>query len=221
MKKLYVLLLVLVLAAIVASIVLVTNANKKNNNNASQDTSSAVSVPVESVPVQESSVPEEESAEISEPEASSEPEPAESEDESSEDESSEPEESSEEEPATTAEAIVRLAYKLIGTEYKYGGIGPDTFDNSGFTYYVCRECGVKAPRLVGGMMSFGEEIGRDGLEPGDILIFRNEIDGPPAFMGIYVGNNQFIACNNETTPTKLQTISPYWENRFVCGRRVG
>jgi cell wall-associated NlpC family hydrolase len=219
MKKIYALLMVIVLSAIVTSIVVVTK-DKKKTDTSSQDASSAASAPAESVPGRESSAPDEQSLDISEPEGSSEPETT-SEEESSEDESSEPEESSEEEPATTAEAIVKLAYKLIGTEYKYGGEGPDKFDNSGFTYYVCRQCGVKAPRLVGGMMNFGTEVGRNELQPGDILIFRNEIDGPPAFMGIYVGEDQFIACNNETTPTKLQKISNYWNARFVCGRRVG
>ena len=218
MKKLYALLFVLVLAAIITSIVIVTR--DKEDNAVSAGESSAANASAESNPQQESSEPQAESSlAASEPEESSEPET--SGDESSEDES-EPEESSEEEsePETVADAIVQLATKLIGTEYKLGGTGPDTFDNSGFVYYVCRQCGIKAPRLVGGMVSFGKEVAREDLQPGDIVIFRNEIGGNPAFMGIYVGDNQFIACNNETTPTKLQKIGNYWEARFVCGRRV-
>ena len=70
------------------------------------------------------------------------------------------------------------------------------------------------------MMEFGTEVSREDLLPGDIVVFRNELDGPPAFEGIYVGDNNFIACNKEGTPTKLQTIGNYWSVRFVCGRRV-
>ena len=144
-------------------------------------------------------------------------------DTSSEPEASGDDPSGDPQPGTTAEGIVALANKLIGKKYKSGGVGPDTFDNSGFVYYVCRQNGVAMPRMISEMLHYGTEIKSESdMQPGDVAIFCNEIDGPAAFVGIYVGGGKFIACNNEDTPTKLQTMDiPYWQARFICGRRVG
>lgn len=160
-------------------------------------------------------LPEPEIAPLPEPEPEPEPEPQ---------PEPEPEPQPEPEPevaSTTAEKIVALAKELIGTEYADGGQGPDTFDNSGFVYYVCKENGVKIPRRSSEIASAGEEVARNSLLPGDIVVFSNEIGGSAGFVGIYVGDDQFIACNNSKTPTKLQNMAvQYWEDRFLSGRRV-
>ena len=120
-----------------------------------------------------------------------------------------------------AAAALKLANELIGTEYKSGGVGPDTFDNSGFIYYIFRQSGYKMPRSIPDMAKEGTEVGRDGLKAGDVLIFSNDIGGDPAFVAISAGNDQFISCNRSDRPTALQKFSNYYEQRFICGRRIG
>ena len=120
-----------------------------------------------------------------------------------------------------AAAALKLANELIGTEYKSGGVGPDTFDNSGFVYYIFNKSGYKMPRRIPDMAKEGKEVGRDGLQAGDVLIFENEIGGGPAFVAICAGNDQFISCNRSDRPTALQKFSNYYEQRFICGRRIG
>ena len=114
-----------------------------------------------------------------------------------------------------------LAKKLIGTKFKFGGTGPDEFDNSGFIYYIFKESGVEVPRLARDMHLCGRDVSRADIAPGDILVFANEIGGGAEFVGIYAGDGQFIACNNPDSPTKLQPIGNYWEARFISARRVG
>lgn len=125
----------------------------------------------------------------------------------------------------TAASIVQLAYDLLGTTFKFGGIGPDEFDNSGFVYYCYQQHGINIPRLAKGMATAGQTLTRDQMLPGDIAVFCNNIEGDdaytPAFVGIYVGEGKFIACNNPTTPTKVQNMNTtYWKARFLSGRRV-
>ena len=146
----------------------------------------------------------------------------------SEPESSEPENGSENESGSgsadatgVAAAALKLANELIGTEYKSGGVGPDEFDNSGFIYYIFNKSGYKMPRRIPDMAKEGKEVGRNDLKAGDVLIFSNEIDGDPAFVAICAGNDQFISCNRDDRPTALQKFSNYYEQRFICGRRIG
>lgn len=120
-----------------------------------------------------------------------------------------------------AAAALKLANELIGTTYKRGGTGPDEFDNSGFIYYIFRQSGYKMPRNIPDMAKEGTEVGRDELKAGDVLIFSNDIDGEAAFVAISAGNDQFISCNNPDSPTDLRKFSNYYEQRFICGRRIG
>ena len=114
-----------------------------------------------------------------------------------------------------------LAEKLIGTKFRFGGIGPDEFDNSGFIYYIFKQSGVEVPRLARDMPSFGKAVARADIQPGDILVFANEIGGGAEFEGIYAGDGQFIACFNPDKPTQQAPIGNYWEARFITARRAG
>ena len=120
----------------------------------------------------------------------------------------------------TGLAALALANKLIGTEYKLGGVGPDEFDNSGFIYYIFKECGVAVPRLARDMPLFGKTVARADIAPGDILVFANEIGGDAEFVAIYAGDGQFIACFNPDKPTQQAPIGNDWEARFITARRA-
>lgn len=117
-------------------------------------------------------------------------------------------------------AIAELAISLVGTPYAVGGNGPDSFDNPGFVTYCYKQFGYSVPRKAASMALYGEDVAPDELQVGDILVFCNEIGEAPGFCGIYIGNEQFVACNNPETPTKIQKLdSKYWGPRFVAARR--
>ncbi len=135
-------------------------------------------------------------------------------------------EKEEETPASPSSSNVglnalALAEKLIGTKFRLGGIGPDEFDNSGFIYYIFKESGVEVPRLARDMPAFGKTVSRSDIQPGDILVFANEIGGGAEFEAIYAGDGQFIACFNPDKPTQQAPIGNYWEARFITARRAG
>ena len=117
-------------------------------------------------------------------------------------------------------AVAAKAQSLIGKPFKMGGIGPDEFDNSGCIYYCFKESGVAVPRLTGDLYKAGTAVEKADLKPGDVVFFYMDTEGAPQFAGIYVGNQKFISCNNENSPTKEQDMSwPYYVQRFVGARR--
>ena len=124
------------------------------------------------------------------------------------------------EASESGKAIAQLAVSLIGTPFKSGAAGPDAFDNPSFVSYCYKQNGFSVPRKAASMVTWGEDVPPDELQVGDILIFGNEIGGPPQFCGIYIGDEQFVSCNNPDSPTKSQKLAAtYWGPRFLCARR--
>ncbi len=117
--------------------------------------------------------------------------------------------------------IAQTAISLIGTPYKSGGTGPDGFDNPGFVSYCYKQAGYSVTRRASAMLNFGVEAPLNALQPGDILLFCNEIGGEAQFVGIYIGGDQFVACNNPESPTKAQKLDKkYWLPRLLTARRA-
>ena len=122
--------------------------------------------------------------------------------------------------SVTGNAIAALAASLVGTPYEAGKSGPDSFDNPGFVVYCYRQNGFTVPHRAKAMAEYGKEVYPDEIQPGDILLFCNEIGEEVGFAGIYIGNNRFISCNNPESPTKEQRLDvSYWAQRFVMARR--
>ena len=112
------------------------------------------------------------------------------------------------------------AQSLLGTAFRMGGTGPDEFDNSGFIYYCYKENGVTIPRLTGDMFQAGTAVEKEDLQPGDVVFFYVSTEGAAQFAGIYIGDQKFISCNNENSPTKEQVLSwPYYTQRYIGARR--
>lgn len=121
--------------------------------------------------------------------------------------------------SSTAEAIVELAKSLEGSPFEWGAAGPDTFDNSGFVCYCFAQNGVIVPRITADMLSGGLSVARESLLPGDLVFFSFD-GGTPSYVGIYVGDGQFIAENSEDSPVAVRDMSTgYYSGIFVCARR--
>lgn len=118
-------------------------------------------------------------------------------------------------------SIAQTAISLIGTPFESNAGGPDAFDNPSFVVYCYKQAGFSVPRRASAMQTFGAEAPLDALQPGDLLLFCNDIGGEAQFVGIYIGDNQFVACNNPGSFTKAQTIdNKYWLPRLLAARRA-
>lgn len=112
--------------------------------------------------------------------------------------------------------IAQTAVEQIGKPYSYGGVGPDSFDASGFAVYCYAQSGISIPRTTPYQMQDGTPVPKSALEPGDIIIFWSETPGEPEYEGIYIGNNKFVAARNGDKPVAEMDLSiDYFSSRYI------
>lgn len=101
------------------------------------------------------------------------------------------------------EAIVNLAMKQLNKPYLWGATGPNSFDCSGFVYYVYKNAmNMNLPRKSDAQGSTGKSIRKSELKPGDIVYWKY----PQGHVGIYIGNNKVIHASQPGDYVKISTI---------------
>lgn len=110
--------------------------------------------------------------------------------------------------------VLKEAYKLRGTPYRYGGTTPRGFDCSGFTGYVYKKSGKKLPRTSRSQYSATKHISRRSAKPGDLIFFKNG-SGRVYHVGIYAGGNMLWHASRSGVPVKKAKI---WASRVAFGR---
>ena len=121
-----------------------------------------------------------------------------------------------------SELLLR-ALGLVGVQYKYGGNSPDSgFDCSGLVHYVFGQAvGLALPRNAEEISRMGNQIGRDELEPGD-LVFFDTLRRPFSHVGIYLGEQRFIHAPSHGGQVEIISMaSRYWQSRYNGARRIG
>jgi cell wall-associated NlpC family hydrolase len=119
-----------------------------------------------------------------------------------------------------ASRAVRLARQQLGKMYQWGGQGPDRFDCSGLVYYVYGQLGVSMPRVSSHQASFGQEVRRDSIRPGDLLYFNTSGRGIN-HVGIYVGNAKFIHAPRKGMPVRTDSLhNGWWKQKYRGARRI-
>ena len=108
-----------------------------------------------------------------------------------------------------------IALQYLGIPYQWGGGSPDTgFDCSGLVMYVYAQLGVQLPHFAAGQYGYGSPVGRDQLQPGDLVFF----DGL-SHVGIYIGNGQIVHAPHTGTVVSISPLSDF-AGRYVGARRV-
>ncbi len=124
--------------------------------------------------------------------------------------------------ATVVQKIVTLARSKLGSPYKEATAGPDTFDCSGFVYYVFKNNGIVIPRSSIDQAEAGTKLTRDAIEVGDLLFFDTSSAGHVNHSGIYLGNGEFIHASSgkafSVTVSKLD--EGFYKERFRWGVRA-
>ena len=120
-----------------------------------------------------------------------------------------------------AEVVFR-ALSLLGVRYQFGGNSPDTgLDCSGLVRLVFHETlGLPLPRRSEEISRVGGSIATTELQPGD-LVFFNTLRRAFSHVGIYIGNNQFIHAQNESTGVVISDLnSTYYSSRWYGAVRL-
>ena len=124
----------------------------------------------------------------------------------------------------SADKTIQYAKSLLGKKYVWADEGPNTFDCSGFTWYVYKNIAkISLPRSSKEQGAYGTYINKENLQPADLVFFDTvgAKDNVISHVGIYIGNNQFIhASSGQGKVVISQLDSNYYLKAFVNGRRV-
>jgi cell wall-associated NlpC family hydrolase len=124
--------------------------------------------------------------------------------------------------AHAANAVLMRAIGLVGTPYRYGGNTPQGgFDCSGLVGFVFADAaGLSLPRSTGEIARVpAASVSRERLAAGDLVLFADA--GRVSHIGIYVGDARFVHAPSAGGTVRLDPLdAPYWQKRFVGGRRL-
>ncbi|SIQ04331.1 NlpC/P60 family protein [Bacillus cereus] len=117
--------------------------------------------------------------------------------------------------ASEVSGVIELALKQLGKPYVFGESGPNSFDCSGFIYYVYKNNGYSISRnSVAGYWPMVIKI--NDPQPGDLVFLQNTYTPGPSHMGIYLGNGEFIHAGSEQTGVvRGNVFSSYNQKHFL------
>ncbi|MEJ8544724.1 C40 family peptidase [Brevibacillus borstelensis] len=117
-----------------------------------------------------------------------------------------------------SEQIASLTKSLVGKDYKFGAEGPNSFGSAGLATYVYGKAGIKIEDTIGELYRGGTKVSRTSVKAGDLVFFSSNGKGNPSFMGIYVGNDQFIYSSQSQDEVVVKKFSAN-EKKFLGARR--
>ena len=97
---------------------------------------------------------------------------------------------------------VEYALQFVGGRYVYGGTDPNVgVDCSGFTRYVMsKAASIQLPHSSGGQASYGQEVSREEMRPGDLIFYDN--GSRINHVAMYIGDGQVVHASTEKTGIK-------------------
>lgn len=110
--------------------------------------------------------------------------------------------------------LIALAKTKMGAPYVFGSNGPNTFDCSGFVWWVCNQKGYTFGRSnCKGYYSWWEKT--NNPQPGDIIFFSNTYTSGLSHVGFWMGDNQFIHTANPQRGVEISQLTGYWKEKFT------
>ena len=113
---------------------------------------------------------------------------------------------------------------LLGKPYVWGAQGPNSFDCSGFTYYVFKnKAGIVLPRTSSAQSKYGTYVSKSNLKAGDLVFFdtNGANDGNVSHVGMYIGNGQMIHASYGQKKIVIANFNDsYYQKAYVNARRV-
>ena len=118
-----------------------------------------------------------------------------------------------------AQQIINYAKQQLGKPYVWNTAGPNTFDCSGFIYYVFSHNGYNISRTNVEHYWGNSNIKKVSTpSPGDLIFFKGTYgeSNHPSHIGIMINDTQFIHAANEKDGVIITNINnPYWRSHIL------
>lgn len=119
-------------------------------------------------------------------------------------------------------ALFAEAERHLGKSYRWGASGPDSFDCSGFVYFVYNASGVAniGRTTAQGYYNMSTPVRPEEAQPGDLVFFHSTISSANTVthLGIYLDNGLMVHAGS---PVQITSItSEYWQNHLYAFGRL-
>jgi peptidoglycan hydrolase-like protein with peptidoglycan-binding domain len=126
---------------------------------------------------------------------------------------------------TKVEKMLNFAKAQLGKKYIRGREGPNSFDCSGFVYYVITNMGIHTTRYSADAFSkvsgWTKITNINSLKPGDLLFWKNGSKSTRiGHTGIYLGNGKFIHASSSNRKVVYGEMKGYFVRNFALARRI-
>ena len=119
----------------------------------------------------------------------------------------------------SADEIINFAKQQLGKPYVWGAEGPNSFDCSGFIYYVFSNNGYYMPRTnVAGYWNSPSIQKVNTPKKGDLIFFKGTYGGAnnPSHIGIMINENEFIHASSGGKKVQIDNKNnSYWKKHFL------
>ncbi len=118
-------------------------------------------------------------------------------------------------PAAPSRGSVALqaALRELGKPYRYGALGPRSYDCSGLTLFAYRAAGISLPHSAAAQYGSGRRVARKDLQPGDLIFWRGL-----GHVGIYLGGGRMVHAPQSGDVVRITSID---QGTFIGGVRPG
>jgi len=116
---------------------------------------------------------------------------------------------------TIGAQALRWALSRRGDPYVWGAAGPSSFDCSGLVLWAYAKVGISLPHFTGDQWNMGVHVGRNQLQPGDLVFFYPDI----GHVGLYIGNGLMVDAPDFGEPVQVQPVM--WSVYVGAVRIVG
>ena len=114
---------------------------------------------------------------------------------------------------TIGAQALRWALSRRGDPYVWGAAGPSSFDCSGLVLWAYAKVGISLPHFTGDQWNMGVHVGRNQLQPGDLVFFYPDI----GHVGLYIGNGLMVDAPDFGEDVQVQPVM--W-NVYVGAVRI-
>ncbi len=114
---------------------------------------------------------------------------------------------------------LQFAIAQLGKWYVWGATGLKYWDCSGLTLKAFAQAGVSLPHSAAAQFGYGRYVGRNQLQPGDLVFFGygNYID----HVGIYLRNGLMVNATHSGAQVSVSSFGNYFGSaRFIGARRI-